>query len=309
MGGSGGRFFFGSSDPKELLKKLRDSEAETQDQTFETNVGGIIDSLLPKYNDRNAEAIQSHLNTIRQALTTDVEGTVDLLFGGSVEKYTYIDGFSDIDALVLLNKSELKDMTPQEVREYFFSRLQERLPNTPIEKGNIAVTVKFEDYEIQLLPAVKYKSGFRIADSSGENWSFVKPKEFTRLLTRVNQNMGGKVVPTIKLAKSIICRFPEDRRLSGYHVEALALEVFRQYNGPKITKVMLSYFFREAPKHLATPITDRTGQSMHVDDYLGPAGSLKRKMAADSVGRIGRRMQNADGARLVQEWRDILGIS
>jgi len=309
MGGSGGGFFSDETDPKSLSQRIREAEAQTQDQQFETEVAGLIGSLLSQYNARDAEAISAHLDTIEKALGKDIDGTVYILYGGSVAKHTYVDGLSDIDALVLLDKSELKGKSPQEVREYFVSRLKERLPKTPVEPGTLAVTVKFQAVEIQLLPAIRYKSGFRIADATGKQWSFIKPSKFADLLTKVNQEMGAKVVPTIKLAKSITSALPENRRLTGYHTEAVAMQVFRQYDGRKTPKAMLTHFFREAPKHVLEPITDRTGQSTHVDDYLGPANSPKRQIVADSLDRIGRRMRNADGARLVQQWRDILGVS
>ena len=125
----------------------------------------------------------------------------------------------------------------------------------------------------------------------------------------MNQELSGKVVPTIKLAKSIIGDLPKDRRLSGYHVEALALEVFNSYNGPRTPRAMLTHFFREAPQRILRPVEDKTGQSIHVDDYLGTAGSLSRQIVADSVARIGRRMQSANEGLLTDEWRGIFGVS
>ncbi len=126
-----------------------------------------------------------------------------------------MDGLSDIDALVLLGESELKTMTPEQVKKYFFQKLKERYPKTTIKEGTLAVTVEFPDAEIQLLPAIKYKTGYRIADVSGKEWSFIRPRKFTELLTKVNQDNGNKVVPTIKLAKSIvrICKEPSVNRL------------------------------------------------------------------------------------------------
>jgi len=257
---------------------------------------------------RDIEATKLHLETVKQALGKDIEGTIDLLFGGSVAKHTYVDGMSDIDSLVILNKTELKDLSPQEVRKYLSACLKERLPNTEIQKGDLAVTVKFKDIEIQLLPAIKYKSGFRIPDASGKDWSFIKPKEFTDILAKVNADNGYKLIPTIKLAKSIVSGLPDNRRLTGYHIEALAVETFQQYSGPRTPKDMLRHFFLEAQRLVMSPVKDRTGQSIHVDDYLGAKNSLERKMVADSLGRIGRRMLNADGAQLVNEWRDVLSV-
>ena len=77
-----------------------------------------------------------------------------MLNGGSVAKYTYVDGLSDIDSLIILDNCELTDKPPDEVKEYFAQKLKERFPKTEVEVGNLAVTVHFNDAEIQLLPAL-----------------------------------------------------------------------------------------------------------------------------------------------------------
>ena len=308
MAGSGGSFS-GKIDPKKLFQKLRSAESETSAQDFEAEVAGLMSSCLSDYNKRDSETIGSYLTTIKEAISDEIEGTVDLLFGGSVSKHTYIDGLSDIDALVLLNRSELKDKSPREVKQYFFDRLTEDLPQHKIKQGNLAVTVNFGDAEIQLLPAIRTKVGFKIADVNGTTWADIRPRKFSEVLTKVNQANGGKVVPTIKLAKSIIADLPKNRQLTGYHIESLAIEVFKKYDGIKTPKAMLTYFFQQAPRYVLQPLTDRTGQSLHVDEYLRSANSLERRVVADSLGRIGRRMQGANEAFLIEEWRDILGAN
>jgi len=309
MGGSGGRGFFpGKSDPHELIRQVRDAEAQTENQQFDIDVGTIMAKLLADFNDRDVAAIDAHLNTIRDALGQDIDGTIKLLFGGSVGKRTYVDGLSDIDALVLIDRTELRDLPPSQVLGYFADRLSERLPNTPLKEGSLAVTVSFTDSEIQLVPALKHGEGFIIPAGIGDRWSPIRPKEFSTLLTELNRNLQNKLVPTIKLAKAIIARLPEDRRLSGYHTEALAVLALRDYHDEVTPKGLLKRFFLEAPKYVLTPVQDPTGQSTHVDEHLGAAGSLQRRLASDSLQRIGRRMQNADGGHLLREWKEILGV-
>lgn len=55
------------------------------------------------------------------------------------------------------------------------------------------------------------------------------------------------------------------------------------------------------------PIRDASGQSVHVDEYLGAANSLPRRIVADTLARIGRRIRNADGAKSVERWRELFG--
>jgi hypothetical protein len=57
---------------------------------------------------------------------------------------------------------ELADGSPEAAKEYFAQRLRERFPKTDIDVGRLAVTVRFSDAEVQLLPAVSCKSNVQI---------------------------------------------------------------------------------------------------------------------------------------------------
>lgn len=304
MGGSGGGFSSYSS-PGNMASKIRESEQESLDKSFEINVNKELNDILSDINNRPIEEVNRHLETIKQAINSDIDGFIELAFGGSVNKHTYVDGLSDIDSLAVLNSTELAGKSPKEVLEYFEKKLRLRLPNTEIRSGNLAVTVKFSDnIEIQLLPAVKTATGYKIASSiDSSTWSnVVKPRVFAEKLTSVNKNQDGKVVPIIKLAKSIISSFAEKRHLSGYHCESLAIEIFKSYNGPLQTKAMLKHFFNEASNRVLKPIIDSTGQSRHVDDYLGSSNSVNRQMVSDSLSQVSRKMNNADANRDTNSW-------
>lgn len=309
MGGSKEGFFYKKSDPDEILKKIQIEKEKAQDDQFDSKITAIINDLLSDINKRDSDKIQKKLNRINSALESDIEGTIDLRYGGSVAKHTYVNGLSDIDMLALIDKSELKNKTPGEVKEYFYNRLKRSYPGTEIINGKLAVTLRFKDgVELQILPAIKSSDGFKIPSVNQENkWSrVVNPKKFALMLRAVNQKTNGKLIPTIKLVKSIMADLPESRRLSGYHVEALAINIFSNYKGTFKPKPMLKHFFNQSSSHVLTPIKDKTGQSTHVDDYLGAKESLGRKMVADSLSRIGRRMESADSAKLQRNWEELL---
>lgn len=300
MGGSGSYFH---SDPDRIVRKLRDTEDATRNNQYESEVDQYLKSLLSKYNNRDTEAISRHLDEIKKALEEYLEGAVNLLYGGSVTKHTYVDGLSDVDSLVILDSCELADGSPEVAKEYFAQRLRERFPRTDIEVGRLAVTARFSDAEVQLLPAVSCKNNVKISDTSGKGWAEINPKGFAKVLTQTNQANGGKVVPVIKLAKSIINNLPEKQRITGYHAESLAVEAFKGYQGEHRLKPMLQHYFQNAANLVRQPIRDRTGQSVHVDDYLGVQNSLDRSIVSDAMGRISRRMSNADNAGSLDEWR------
>jgi len=311
MGGSGGTGFFRNGvDIDSLQRKLRAAEEHTKDETYEQELAGHINELLVQYNDRDVDKIDTYLGTIREALEEDIEGTIDLRFGGSVYKHTYVDGLSDIDCLVLLKDPGLESLSPKEVLDYFKSKLEDRLKNVEsIMIGDLATTIRYEDgTEIQLLPAIRRGTGYVISTTGGEKWSsIIRPQKFAEALTKVNQECGGKVVPTTKLVKAALANLPERYKLTGYHIESLAIEVYKTYQGPRTTKPMLEYFFDKAQDLVLKHVKDKTGQSLNVDDYLGPENSTSRQAVSTEMNRISRRMKNANAARLSSEWLRTIG--
>jgi len=306
MGGSGGGGFLGSSKPVELAQQLRKAEEGARDEFFQAAASGLLAEKLADFNDRDVAGIRRILDRIKADLADELEAEVDLLFSGSVAKHTYVDGLSDVDALVLLAPEAATGETPADLRSTFADRLRARFGRNTVREGKLAVTLTLDEKEVQLLPAMRKGERFLIATADGAQWAKINPKAFADRLSRTNSELGGKLVPVIKLAKAVIAGLPEQRRLSGYHVECMAVEVFEGYDGAKTPKTMLQHFFNSAPTRVQSPIEDSTGQCSYVDEYLGASGSLQRQIVADALDRIARRIRNADGAKSVDQWRQLL---
>ncbi len=309
MGGSGGGYYGGGSSSGSYPDKIRETEKNAQNDQFETSVNSLLSDELKSYNDRDTTTIRDILDTITNDLGNKIEGTLDLLFGGSVAKHTYIDGLSDVDALVLLDRSDLADKNPNQLRNLLAKELRERYGADSVSVGQLAVTVEIKGHSVQLLPALRDGTAFKISKASGKDWSRVRPQNFANLLSSVNKSMNGSLVPLIKLAKSIVSKFPEKRQLTGYHIESLAVKIFRNYDGPKTYKTVLNHFFEKSSEYVKNPIKDSTGQSVHVDDYLGSSNSLQRRTISNELARISRKMNNANGARSSDAWKSIVGDS
>ncbi len=239
------------------------------------------ESLLVRYNRRNTESTTKRIENLCGFLRQQGD-VVQTMFGGSVSRGTYVNGLSDVDVLLTVNESSLINSPPSDVITYVRNTIAKRLHHNTVIAGNLAVTVHYSDgTEIQILPAIRTRSGgVRIAEPGATNWSkVVRPECFARKLADINKVNSGRVVPTIKLAKAIFdcyIRRPT-RRVIGYHMESLAIEAFDHYQGPLDSKTMLGHLFGNSIKAVMTPIVDSTGQSMCVDEYLGPAGSRPRQ--------------------------------
>jgi hypothetical protein len=305
---STGGYYRRRNEPEDLFKKIKEDQDKTQELAYDTEVSEFLNDLLSSFDQRNrdVELINQHLDTIKSALESDIDGTLDLRYGGSLARKTFIEGFSDIDTILFVNKSELRKLSPEEIKEYIYSRLKERLPNTEIEMGSTVITVNYSDYQIQLLPALRDGSSYKVADPSDKNWMTIQPKKFAEKLTQINQQCLNKIIPTIKISKILINQQPENRRITGYHIESLAIDIFKSYSGPNITSAMLKHFFKEASLKVLSPIKDGTGHKINVDDKLGTENSLQRKIISDTLSRLHKKMDNADMYKDVKLWDNIL---
>jgi hypothetical protein len=311
MGGSGSGGPFRSRTPQVLAKLVRKAQDASSAAGFEVELSAALTELLGAFNDRNVELVQERLDDVKRVLEGSIEGTIDQIFGGSVAKHTYVDGLSDVDSLLIINDSGLKLANSRDVIARISNILQKRVgEKATVSHGQMAVTLEYQDgMTLQLLPAIQSRGGkLRVPSSSGEGWSQIDPKAFQEALTRRNIECASKLVPTIKFAKAINGTLPESQRLSGYHVESLAIAAFRNYKGPKTTAAMLPVFFEKAKDLVLSPIRDSTGQSVHVDEYLGDKNSQNRLNTSHILGRIWKRMRNSSAAESIAQWRGLFGL-
>jgi hypothetical protein len=280
-----------------------DREVEEKIRDFLRDVNERDPAALAKRNDRLAE--------VKNAIEDYIDDSISLLFGGSVSRRTDVEGISDVDALVLLNDNRYVAENPQDLLSEFADLLRRELPvSVAVERGDLAVTLKFDDgMELQLLPALKTATGVRIAASDGDGWSnVIHPERFARRLTETNEANRRLVIPVIKVVRQMVEQFPQSSKPRGHHIEALAIEAFQGYQGKLTTKAMLEHFIQAATNRVKAPITDQTGQSDYLDDYLGGHSSGGRQRMSNEFAGLGARLRAADDDLSVQTWLDALGM-
>ena len=307
MGGGGGGGYF-PSNPEKLKRLIQEARGTEAQQRLEIKINELLQASLATFNERNTEKIQDHLEKVGQILGKEFE--VDQFrFGGSVAKHTYVDGLSDIDALVILDRRDIVGESPKEVVDSFHDLLSKRLTSddvADVEKGRMAVTVTYRDgTEIQLLPAVRNGSRVAIPNPHKNDWKETNPKAFQKELTRANERLNGRLVPSIKLVKSIIANLPEQKRLSGYHTEALCLEGMTGYRGANTVKDLVLHALDYSARRVLRPMGDITGQSRAIDSDLGKPNSVERRVVADALAGVVRRLK---AATTVDEWKGILDV-
>ncbi len=292
MGGSGGRFV-----PRSM-PTLTDEQ-----------INGCLRDLLRDYNNRDTETINRHIQVLRDALEQTNYDVLPTRFGGSLSRHTYVNGLSDVDVLARINDSTYSGQSPRAVIQKMAELIQQRLPNTMVRSGDLAVTVEYSDgIEIQVLPAIRTRNGYRVANPTRNKWSgVIHPERFAQKITQVNKANRGQVIPAIKLTKALAHRLIRSDRdkIAGYHIESLAVEVFKNYRGPTDLKSMVSHLTDYSSTAVQQPIKDSTGQSRHVDDYMGGKGSAARQRASANFRKMRDSINNCKSQADINNLFDI----
>lgn len=308
-GGGGGRYIgpFSENDPSTLHDKVRAAEATAADLKFSTDLEAYLGDRLGVFNQRDDSKIGERLDAVKNALGDELSSSFDLKFGGSVAKHTYVDGLSDVDSLLVLKGQDVGD-SPSVVRDAVADRLLNEFSDAEVSTGQIAVTVAFADgMELQFIPAVQDGNKLRVPSWSGDDWSSIDSEKFQNKLSTVNAECNSKLVPTIKLAKAINANLPQAHQLSGYHIEALGVDAFKIYEGARTLNKMLPHLIGHIAKGVLKPVVDSTGQSVHVDGYLGGNKSKTRLEVAHVFERLNKRVANAVASGSFSQWDSLFG--
>lgn len=309
MGGSGGGY--SNWTPKQFEDRVRDAEKVSFEAGFAPELSNFLGDLLRQFNSRDVDTVNDRLNELKEFLSEELESSITLQFGGSVAKHTYVDGLSDVDALFVTKSADTDFENPNDLVASFADLIATKLGDSAkVKSGEMAVSVTYKDgTELQILPAAATADGnLKVSSPNGDNWSKIRPKAFNKILSQVNKECNYNLVPTIKLAKAINSTLPKSQQLTGYHLESLAVDAFKNYSGTKTKHEMLVNFFASAKTQVLKPITDKSGQSRHLDDYLGTSDSNERKRASYLLGRIEKRMRNANAAGSKNAWESIFGL-
>ena len=202
MGGSGGTgSYFSARDAKAIEVQAR---RRLEQSRLDSTVNSLLQHELTGINDRDTDLTNERLESIEQALGSRIGEVERLLFGGSVAKHTFVNGLSDIDALVEIAEEGVSQRSPDEVKDNFATALKQALPQGDVEEirqGRMAVTVKYLDgTEIQLLPAIRVGDELAVSSWDSKSWMSIRPRNFARSLTTTNQSQGGAVNPAIAIS-------------------------------------------------------------------------------------------------------------
>ena len=114
------------------------------------NFNECCEELLVRHTRRDGQRVANRLQTICDQLRKDGYRAVQTMLGGSVKKGTYVSGLSDVDALLIVNRTPFANKPPSKALKHVCDTVQLLFQNNPVKRGRLAVTVNFADgMEIQ----------------------------------------------------------------------------------------------------------------------------------------------------------------
>lgn len=248
------------------------------------------------------EAMASHLNVLDDFLT------------GSYSRNTMIAplGQADIDIFVVIDPEYYSRDGQVALLDRTRRVLRTRYPKTPdISRNGQAVTIKFNDFAVDVVPAFyRTGGGHLIPNSRGRTWIETDPKRHVVISSQANANHNGDLVPLVKMIKS--WNRTIGRPFSSFHLETLAWTILDQVVISDFPSG-LRYYFDKGRQRIAEANPDPAGFGGDVGYYIDSQkinaavsafnSAFSRAAGAEASGRQGNTSKALDG------WRSVLGES
>lgn len=242
--------------------------------------------------------VSTRQSNVRKVIEADLT-VLDSFLTGSYSRSTMIAPLkeADVDIFFVLDNSYfyhydngqnggqagLLDLVKRALR-----RTYTKTPD--ISRNGQAVTVRFEDFVVDVVPGFNRKGGgYLIPNSVRSEWLSTDPKAHVQIMTQANKAHGGDLVPLVKMIKA--WNRSIDRYFNSFHLEVLALQILDNVRISDFASGVRYYF-----DHGRTAITN---QNLDPAGYGGDVGSyidtsLKVQEAAAKFQRAYERALNAE---------------
>jgi SMODS domain-containing protein len=199
---------------------------------------------------------------------------------GSYRRQTLIAPMrdADVDIMVVLDRT-YRRRRPRGVLDLVKDTLHDTYPSSKISRNGQAVTIRFSDFTVDVVPAFTPwwdSDSLDICNSGDDSWIRTNPRKHIEISSKVNQRTAGLLVPSVKMLKA--WNRSAGRPLRNFHLETLAWKVFdpgwpaTAWWGPGVgmgtDPENISRFFAEAPGRLRHRLPDPARDEGDVGAYL-----------------------------------------
>ena len=225
-------------------------------------------------------------NNIRNVVENDLQ-VLDSFLTGSYSRNTMISPLSeaDIDIFIVLDPQYYHRYNGQNGGQAGLLDLVKRTliktyTRTPdISRNGQAVTIRFEDFVVDVVPGFKREGGgYLIPNSISQSWISTDPKKHVEISSQMNLNHNGDYVPLVKMIKAWNKRHSSFFR--SFHLEVLALEILKNIEISDYPSGV-RYYFGNSIALISQKNPDPAGFGGDVGSYLN-----SREIIQEAVSRF-----------------------
>lgn len=263
------------------------------------------------------ETVSTRQKSVREVL--DAGLTVNESFlTGSYSRSTMIAPLSDadVDIFAVLDVKYYHNYSGQNggqagLLDLVKRTLRNTYTKTPdISRNGQAVTIRFEDFKVDVVPAFyRQGGGFLIPNSIRQSWLSTDPKKHVTIMSESNSKHNGDMVPLVKMIKGW------NRNIGSFfmsfHLEVLALSILDNVTISDYPSGV-RYYFDKGKDLINKQNPDPTGLGGDVGAYLNTREKIQdavdkfqmayeRSVKAEEYERQGYT-QNA-----IKMWRKVFG--
>jgi hypothetical protein len=218
--------------------------------------------------------VSTRQNNIRDVVEKDL-AVLDSFLTGSYSRSTMIAPLkeADIDIFIVLDskyfyhydngqnggQAGLLDLLKRTLRKTYT-----RTPD--ISRNGQAVTIRFEDFMVDVVPGFNRKGGgYLIPNSITQSWISTDPKKHVEIFSEANSVHKGNLIPLIKMIKG--WNRNSGKYFRSFHLEVMALQILHGvtiFDFPSGVR----FFFDKARFYVTKQNPDPAGYGGDVGNYI-----------------------------------------
>lgn len=258
---------------------------------------------------------QSTVSARQRAVRAAVERrlrVLDTFLTGSYRRHTMIGPLAaaDVDLFCVLDAGHHRPAGQAALLDAVRKALRETYSKTPrISSNGQAVTIRFTDFVVEVVPAFyRQGGGFLIPSSAERRWIETDPKVHEAFIADANAVQGGRLVPLIKMIKA--WNRNSGSRLHSFYLELMVESILR---GMRIADYpgAVTYVFWHAQRVVRWKLSDPAmlGDGQVTGLAVGgvPEAVATLSRACDLAVEAVRLQQAGLGHRSKERWREIFG--
>lgn len=201
---------------------------------------------------------------------------------GSYSRHTMIAPLKevDIDIFVVLDVSYFHHYNNGQnggqagLLDFLKRTLQKTYTRTPdISRNGQAVTIRFEDFIVDVVPVFKREGGgFLMPDSINSVWISTDPEKHVDIMSQANATHNGNLIPLIKMIKAWNRNI--DHHFRSFHLEVLALHIFNNVTISDFPTGM-RFFFDKGRELVTKQNPDPAGLGGDVGSYINTQAKIQ----------------------------------